>query len=78
MLRNLNYKLTKIIQIGKSKSIQKAERSRGDMINHPLVSERSACFCTVGMSCGSGLKYKANNFALYIASIHEGTQTAFM
>lgn len=44
------------------------------MINHPFMSEESACFCIVGMSYGSGLKYKANNFSLYIASVHDGLE----
>lgn len=47
------------------------------MISHPFMSEESAYFCIVGMSCGSGLKYKANNFSSYIASAHEGLKTAF-
>lgn len=42
------------------------------MINHAFMSEESACFCIVGVSCGSGLKYKASNFSLYIATVHEG------
>lgn len=47
------------------------------MINHPFMSEESACFCIAGMSCSSDLKYKANNFFLYIASVHEGLKQHF-
>lgn len=45
---------------------------RGGMINYLFMLEESVCFCVVGMLCGLGLKYKVNNFFLYIVFVYEG------